>query len=86
MYERKHRTNVAKVNLATRHGTYKLKKKVAHTVMATELQNKHYEIGKLKKDIIKTASILKSSKSFTMYSTLLHQINIAVKTKSRGIT
>ena len=54
--------------------------------MATELQNKHYEIRKLKKDIIKTASILKSSKSFTMYSTLLHQINIAVKTKSRGIT
>ena len=72
--------------LAIRHGTYKLKKKIAQTVMVTELQNKHHERRKLKKDIIKTTSKLKSSISFTMYSTLLHQINIAVKSKSRAIT
>ena len=76
----------AKVNIAIRHGTYKLKKKIAHTVMVTELQNKHHERRKLKKDIIKTTSKLKSSLSFIMYSTLLHQMNIAVKGKSRAIT
>ena len=62
----------AKVNVAIRHGTYKLKKKVVHTVMVTELQNKHHERRKLKKDIIKTTSKLKSSISFIMYSMLLH--------------
>ena len=52
--------------------------------MVTELQNKHHERRKLKKDIIKTTSKLKSSLSFIMYSTLLHQMNIAVKGKSRA--
>ena len=51
-----------------------------------KLQNKHHERGKLKKDIIKTTSKLKSSISFIMYSTLLHQINIAVKSKSQTVT
>ena len=54
--------------------------------MVTELQNKHHERRKLKKDIMKTTSKLKSSISFIMYSTLLHQINIAVKSKPRAIT
>ena len=54
--------------------------------MVTELENKHHERRKLKKDIIKTTSKLKSSLSFIMYSTLLHQMNIAVKSKSRAIT
>ena len=49
----------AKVNVAIKHGTYKLKKKIAHTVMITELQNKHHERQKLKEDIIKTTSKLK---------------------------
>ena len=54
--------------------------------MVTELQSKYHERRKLKKDIIKTASKLKSSISFIMYSTSLQQINIAVKSKSRDIT
>ena len=77
---------LAKVDVAIRHGTYKLKKKVENTVMVTELQNKHQERRILNKDIIETASKMKSPISFILYSTLLHQINIAVKSKSRGIT
>ena len=50
--------------------------------MATELENKHHGRRKLKKDILKIVSKLKSSISFIMYSTLLHQRNIAVKRKS----
>ena len=75
-----------KDNVAIRHGTYKLKKKIAQTVMVTELQNKPYERRKLKKNVIKTTSKLKSSISFIMYFTLLHQINIAIKSKSQAIT
>ena len=54
--------------------------------MVTELQKKHHERRKLKKHIIKIESKLKSSISFIMYSTLLHQTNIAVESKSRAIT
>ena len=56
-----HKENIiptfAKVNVAIRYGTYKLKKKVAHTVMVTELRKKHHERRKLKKNIIKTKVI-----------------------------
>ena len=55
-------------------------------MMVTELQNKHQERRILNKDIIETASKMKPPISFILYSTLLHQINIAVKSKSRGIT
>ena len=51
----------AKVNVAIRHGTCKLKKKIAHTVPVTELQNKHHERRKIRKDMIKRTSKLKSS-------------------------
>ena len=73
-----------KVNVAIRHGIYKLKKKIVHTVIGADLQNKDHE--KLKMDMIQAASKLKSSISFIIYSTLLHQINIAVENKYRGIT
>ena len=48
--------------------------------MVTVLQNKHFGGWILKKCIIKRASKLKSFVAFIMYSRLLHQINIAVKT------
>ena len=48
----------AKINVAIRHGTYELEKKIAHTVMVTGLQKKHHERRKSKKDIIKTAGNL----------------------------
>ena len=41
----------AKVNVSIRNGTCKLKRKIAHLVMETELQNKHREKRKLRKDI-----------------------------------
>ena len=41
----------AKVNVSIRNGTYKLKRKIAHLVMVTELQNKYREKRKLRKDI-----------------------------------
>ena len=41
----------AKVNVSIRNGTCKLKRKIAHLVMVTELQNKHREKRKLRKDI-----------------------------------
>ena len=74
------------VTLVIRHRTYKLKKKIAHTVIVADLQNKGHKRERLEKDIIQEASKLTSSVSIIMYSALLHEINIAVKSKSRAIT
>ena len=73
----------AKVNVSIKHGNYKLKKKIANIVMETEIQNKHLERQKLRKYIFKTTVKLRSSISFILYSALLYQINIAVKSKVR---
>ena len=40
-----------KFNLSIKSGGYKLKKKVAKLVMDTEIADKHYEMGKLHKQI-----------------------------------
>lgn len=63
-----------------KHGTYKVKKKIACTVMATELQHKHLEKKKTEEDFVKTTSKLKSHISF-INITILHQINVALKRK-----
>ena len=42
----------AKVNLAIKNGSKKLKLRIARIVMESEMQNKHYEKKKLKKEMI----------------------------------
>ena len=69
----------AKVNVSIRNGTYNLKRKIARLVMETELQNKHREKRKLRKDIRSINMLLSTSLSVIVYNALLHQINIAVK-------
>ena len=54
--------------------------------MEVEIQSKHLETQKLRKDIFKTAVKLRSSISFFLDSTLLYQKNIAVKSKIRAIS
>ena len=55
-------------------------------MIVADLQNKGHKREKLEKDIIQGASKITSSVSIIMYSALLHEINIAVKSKSRAIT
>ena len=83
----------AKVNVAIKHGTQKLKMKIARAVIAviaravieTEMQNKHQE-RKIKKRIRDIKFQLKSSLTFIVYNTLLHRINVAVKSRVKVIT
>ena len=53
-----------KVNVAIRHGIYKLKKKIVHTVIGAYLQNKDHEKEKLKMGMIQTAS---SKSEYTVF-------------------
>ena len=75
----------AKVNVSIRNGTYKLKRKIARLVMKTELQNKHREKRKLRKNIRSINVLLSTSLSVIVYNALLHQINIAVKSRIKVI-
>ena len=75
----------AKVNVSIRNGIYKLKRKIARLVMETELQNKHREKCKLRKDIGGINVLLSTSLSVIVYNALLHQINIAVKSRIKVI-
>ena len=75
----------AKVNVSIRNGTYKLKTKIARLVMEMELQNKHREKRKLRKNIRSINVLLSTSLPVTVYNALLHQINIAVKSRIKAI-
>ena len=75
----------AKVNVSIRNATYKLKRKIARLVTDTELQSKHREKRKLRKDIRSINVLLSTSLSVIVYNALLHQINIAVKSRIKVI-
>ena len=75
----------AKVTVSIRNGTYKLKRKIARLVMETGLQNKHREKRELQKNIRSINVLLSTSLSVIVYNALLHQINIAVKSRIKVI-
>ena len=75
----------AKVNVSIRSGAYKLKRKIACLVMEAELEKKHREKCKLRKDIRSTNVLQSSSLLAIVYSTLLHQINTAFKSSIKVI-
>ena len=76
----------ATVNLAIKHGTMRLKKKITRTIMNAELQNKHKEKRNLKKQILETSSQLIRCLTNIIYITLLHQINKAIKSQIEAVS
>ena len=76
---------LAQVNVSMRNGAYKLKRKNARLLMEAELQNKHRDKRKLQKDIRSINILLSTPLSVIVYNVLLHQINIAVKSRIEGI-
>ena len=75
----------AKVNLANKIAGYKLKKKVVKPVMDTELQDKHYQILKIRKEI---RSIAISSKSFLgliLLNAVIHQVEVLILSRLTAI-
>ena len=75
-----------KANVAIKHGTQKLKMKIARVVMETEMQSKRYQKRKIKKQIGDIKFQLKSSLTLILYNTFLHRINVAVKSRVKAIT
>ena len=66
----------ATVNLAIKHGTMQLKKKIVGTIITMNL----------KKQILETSSQLKMCLSNIIYITVLHQISKAIKSKIEAVS
>ena len=75
-----------RVNVSIKSGSYKLKRNIARLVINTELQNKHIQIRKLKKEITKICTELKCTVSLIILNKCFQQINIALKNKLKKIT
>ena len=55
-------------------------------VMESEMENKHHEKKKLKKDIVLISKQLKTGLRVLLYNALLHQVNIAVGSRYKVIS
>ena len=75
----------AKVKLSIKSGNTKLHKRIARIVMETELQNKHQQKKKIKKEISSISFQLKNILGLYLYHAMFHHINIAVKSRRKSI-
>ena len=75
----------AKVNLSIKSRSSKLKCKISKLIMQTELENKHHEKRKLRKEIHPIEIELKSTLCLTLFNALLHQFNIAIKSRQKSV-
>ena len=76
----------ADVNLSTQYGACKLKKGIPRIIMENVSQCKHTEKKKVRKEILELDKKLWLCLSIVIYHTLLHQINIAVKSRLKAIS
>ena len=75
----------AKVNISLENASFKLKWKIATLIMKTEMQNKHSEKRKLKKELKQICNTLKRSLNLVILNAVFHQLNIALKSKFKVI-
>ena len=76
----------AKVRLSLKHNNYKLKLHTARLIIETEMQNKHFEKKKLKKDMKRIGIQLKDSLGLILYNALIYHINKAVNSRLKVIS
>ena len=72
--------------MSLKHSNYKLKMHISRLVMEAEMQKKHLEKNKLKKEMKRVGIQLKHSLGLTLYNTLIHQINKAVNIRLKLIS
>ena len=75
----------ANVLLSIKQYNPKLKRRISKTVMENELQTKHREKRNLKEDIKTISYQLRRYLPIFKYTTILHQINLAILSKVKSI-
>ena len=86
LQERRLILTFAKVNISIKNATHRLRRKISLLFMNTELENKHSEKRKLKKEIKKICIELKRNLGLIILNTVLHQISVAVKSRLKNIS
>ena len=66
-------------------GSYMLKFEISKLIMQTKLDNKHHEKRKLRKEIRSVGIKLKSTLGLICFNALLHQLNIAIKSRQKSV-
>ena len=74
----------ANVRLSVKHGSAKLKKRISRIIIESEMQVKHQEKKKLKQEIKALSTQLKIALPTLVYTTLLHGISVAVKSRIKS--
>ena len=69
----------AKGNISLKSASFKPKWKIATFIMESEMQNKHSEKRKLKKELKQMRKILKRSLNLVILNAVFHQLHIALK-------
>ena len=75
----------AKVNLSIKSESRKLKLRIARLVMESEIESKHLDKKKLKKELKSICIQLKSVLGLFQHNALLHQVSFAVKSRQKAI-
>ena len=75
----------ANVRLSIKQQNHKLKRCVSRIFMENELQTKHREKHNLKKDIKAISYQLRRLLPTLVYATVLHQINLAIRSEVKSI-
>ena len=76
----------ARGSVSLKYVSFKLRKKIATLIMEAEIQNKDSEKRKLRKEIRKIRTTLKTGLDLIVLNTVFHQLNVALKTKFKVVT
>ena len=77
---------LANVKLVTKSGNKKLNLRLSRIIMEAELQQKHREKRKVKKEIRSLDISFRTSLDVIFYNCIVHQINIATKSKFKVVS
>ena len=75
----------ARVNVSLKDVSFKLRQKIATPIMEAEIQNKHLEKQKLRKESKKIQTTLKKGLNSIILNTVFHQLNVASKSKFKVV-
>ena len=76
----------AKVKLAIKSGNKKIQQKIATITLNTELQQKHHEKGKLKREIRQLSMKLKAQIGLVVFNWVIYSLDKSIKQKSITVT
>ena len=72
----------AKVKIAIKINNNKLKQKLARIILDTELQQKHNQRRKLKREVIRTCNVIKQSIGPILFNAIIYDLDNSIKLKA----